>query len=129
MLYTKSIHKLPEKSDGRRISVMSRHTQNDGKTPDPMIQAYDAWYRQLAPPDKLVGDYYLRGLSWDAFSVGYTNYIRKKGIDVLVRRLAQEALASDITILCVEETADKCHRRILAEECQRYEPSLVVEHR
>jgi len=60
MLYTKCILSEREISDGIRISVMSRHTLNDGKTPDTRItkDKYDEWIKFLAPKSKLVRDYH-----------------------------------------------------------------------
>lgn len=60
MLFTKSIHKPVQPEDGYRISVMSRHTLSDGKTPDPLItgKSYIEWWKDLAPRDTLVGAWY-----------------------------------------------------------------------
>ena len=41
----------------------------------------------------------------------------------------KKGLERDITLLCSEENADRCHRRLLAKECKKYEPKLKVEHR
>lgn len=131
MLYTKSIHKQKSDLDGLRISVMSRHTLDDGITSDQRItpSSYDLWLRMLAPPDKLVGDYYKRRLSFEEYEKKYLAYLSKSDIGIEVEKLSGQALERDITLLCVEESAEKCHRRILAEECQRYHPNLRVEHR
>lgn len=54
--------------DGIRISVMSRHTLNDGKTPDHRLMGmFDEHRPELGPAPKLIGDYY-RGLSWAEFA-------------------------------------------------------------
>ncbi len=129
MLYTKCIFKPKDATDGRRISVMSRHTLNDGKTPDLRItsKTYDEWMRELAPLPSLVGDYYNRGLPWIEFERNYIEFLGH--ISLLVSNLAQRAVEKDLTLLCVEETTEHCHRRLLAEECQRYFPSLKIEHR
>lgn len=131
MLYTKSILKQKTRSDGTRISVMSRHTLEDGITPDMRISntSYDLWFKMLAPPEKLIGDYYKRGLSWQDFEMKYLAYLRNPEIVIEVENLAMAALKQDITLLCVEETAERCHRRLLAEECRRYDPDLRIEHR
>ena len=131
MLYTKSIIKPRSSNDGLRISVMSRHTLNDGLTPDPRISSdsYDFWLKELAPPLKLVGDYYKRGLSWTEFEVRYREFLQQVDVSKKVRELARDALAQDLTLLCVEEDSTQCHRRLLAEECQNYELILKTEHR
>lgn len=131
MIYTRCIFSQDEGRDGIRISVMSRHTLNDGLTPDPRITmySYNLWMQELAPPTKLVGDYYKRGLPWEKFSEEYQKFLKEPGMATRVKALAKLGLEKTVTLLCAEETADKCHRRLLAEECQRYEPSLKVEHK
>lgn len=130
MLKTKSILKEREASDGIRISVMSRHTLNDGITPDPRIKegSFDIWRKFLAPSPKLVGAYYRKEKSWEEFETEYLSYLRTPAMANNVQELASEALEKTVTILCVEETAERCHRRLLAEECQNYESSLEIIH-
>ena len=128
MLKTKSIILPREESDGTRISIMSRHTLNDGVTPHPKIisSSYDEWLSSLSPPAKLVGDYYKRGLPWEQFEQRYLEHIRQPEIKNEFQKLAEKSLDSVITLLCIEESPKYCHRRILAEECKRYEPSLIL---
>lgn len=131
MLYTKSILKSNEKSDGIRISVMNRHTLNDGITPHPDINdsSYDEWLRILAPSNKLVGNYYKRNLGWDLFSIKYLEEIREGEKMREVEKLAMRTLEENITLLCIELSPERCHRRLLAEECTRYFPQIEVIHR
>ncbi len=107
MLYTKCILHEKEETDGTRISVMSRHTLNDGITPDQRIisTSFDEWMPELAPPAKLVGDHYLRNLPWMEFERRYLEYLSHPYINSQVSTLATRSLTRDITILCVEETA------------------------
>ncbi|MFH0701594.1 MAG: DUF488 domain-containing protein [Candidatus Woesearchaeota archaeon] len=131
MLYTKCIFLPVERSDGTRISVMSRHTLEDGVTPDHRIAPtlYKEWRKEFAPPDTLVGDYYKRGLPWPEFEKRYLAHLRTPEVGIKVISLAKRAAVEDITLLCAEETPEHCHRRLLAEECQRYETRLKVQHR
>lgn len=128
MLKTKSILYDKEDTDGLRISVMSRHTLNDGVTPHPEITdlSYNNWLPILAPPAKLLGDYYKRGLLWNQFEQKYLDHIRQQKVQIEVQKLAENSLDSIITLLCIEESPEYCHRRILAEECKRYQPNLVL---
>lgn len=128
MLKTKSILYDVEDTDGLRISVMSRHTLNDGKTPHPNItsSSYDEWLQSLAPPAKLIGDYYKKGLDWEQFEKRYLEHIRQPDIQVEVGKIAKASIDSVITLLCIEDSPELCHRRILAEECKRYETDLVL---
>ena len=128
MLRTKCIIAPIEDSDGLRISIMSRHTLNDSITPHPQITSstYDLWMKPLAPPAKLVGDYYKRGLPLEEFKARYLEYIRRPEVVPEVQNLAQRALEEVVTILCIEPIPEPCHRKVLAEECKRYEPGLVL---
>jgi uncharacterized protein YeaO (DUF488 family) len=129
MLKTKSIIAPIEPSDGIRISVMSRHTLNDGITPHPKINAenYGTWDKALAPPETLIGDYYKRKLPWEQFEIKYQEYIRQPNLKTQVQDLAQRSLETNITILCIEDSPEHCHRKLLAKECQKYYPELILE--
>lgn len=118
----------PRLSDGKRISVMSRHTLNDGVTPDPEISCdlYDEWWPELSPPDLLVGAYYKRGMEWSEFETEYLDHLRRSDASVAVARLIQLAKDEIVTVLCIESDPAFCHRRLLAEECQLMEPDIEV---
>jgi len=129
-LYTKCILNPASSEEGVRISVMSRHTLNDGKTPDTRLNdQYLEHLQKLGPPAKLIGDYYKRGLKWEEFEKRYLDYLQNPEIKNLIEDLARRALVKDLTLLCIEETPERCHRRLIAEECQRLMPELKVEHR
>jgi uncharacterized protein YeaO (DUF488 family) len=129
-LYTKCILKDKDPKDGLRISIMSRHTLNDGKTPDRRItsDSFDLHYPELAPSPKLIGDYYKRGLLWNEFEILFV----EEKLDVAVLKKLEEisatALLENVTLLCIEESADQCHRRLIADICSQLQPALVVEH-
>ncbi len=129
-LFTKCILKIKYPSDGIRISVMNRHTLNDGKTLDVRINdnKYDEHLILLAPSSKLLGEYYKRNMPWKDYEKRYLEQIRKPELIITVQELAKRALGSDITLLCIEDDATFCHRRLLAEECKIYEPSLKIAH-
>lgn len=128
-LFTKCILKEPEQEDGIRISVMSRHTLPDGVTPDSRIKSFDIHMPILGPSPKLVGDYYKRNLPWNEFEKRYIDEISEGSKSQFVRRMAKMAMNQNVTLLCVEETCEHCHRRLLAETCQKYEPNLNIEYR
>lgn len=128
MLKTKYILARIEADDGKRISVMSRHTLNDGFTPHPRITSkhYVIHIPELGPPARLLGDYYKRGLPWEQFEKSYIEYIKSPDIAIKVQELTCEAISSNITLLCIEDLPTFCHRRLLAEECKRYQPDLLL---
>lgn len=131
MLKTKSIFAKISTEDGLRISVMSRHTLNDGITPDARIipnVSYNEHRVELAPPLKLVSGWYRREVGWEQFAKEYSAYLRTPNVLESVVKLSQIALRRDITILCVEPKGENCHRVILAERCKQLYPELKVEH-
>lgn len=80
----------------------------------------------LAPPSELMGDYYKRDLPWVQFEKRYLNHIRQIGLQNEIQTMAFKALNLDITLLCIEKSPEYCHRRLLAEECLKYEPGLEL---
>lgn len=130
-LFTKSIIKQRE-PDEKRISVMSRHTKEDGVTPDERIidgESFDEWRKEFAPPAQLVGSYYRGELSWEDFEKKYIEFLQSTEIKPQVESFAKECTEKTITLMCIEDTADKCHRRLLAEELQKYQPQLKIFHK
>ncbi len=127
-LITKAIKQKRSWSDGVRISVMSRHTLSDGVTPDPDISAssFDEHWPQLAPPATLIGAYYKRGLSWEVFADQFNQYLMTAEVRLHLLNLIRLALAGNVTILCIESSPEKCHRRLIAETCSVLNPSLEV---
>jgi len=112
-----------------RISVMSRHTCSDGVTFDDRITSnlFDEHMPILAPPLKLIGNYYKHGMSWDKFEKEYNKYL--DGIENVVREFAERCCNQDITILCIESEPDFCHRRLLANRCKLLVSELEIEIR
>ncbi len=128
MLLTKCIFAPVEESDGYRVSVMSRHTLNDGVTPDLRItdDSFHEWNRALAPPDRLVGAYYRRDVPWETFERLYCELLLTHPVAGCVQELVELAKQSRITVLCAEETPERCHRRLLAEHCKKLDSGLEV---
>lgn len=128
LLKTRSIKAPKKDDDGVRISVMRRHTLADGVTPDPEItkESYDAWWKMLAPPPLLLGDYYKRGLSWKEFAKKFNEYLLREHVQARLRHLIRYAHNADVTILCAEDSPKHCHRRLIAEACRRMDPQLEV---
>lgn len=113
-----------------RVSVMSRHTLDDGKTPDPNIEEGTSWHihwPELGPPPRLIGSYYKRGLPWEEFERQYLEYLRTdpRAVEAISRLITRSRIGDHI-ILCKEETPERCHRRLIAEYCQKLAPELIV---
>ena len=130
-MYTKSIIKDEEPGE-YRISVMSRHTMSDGITPDKRIiegEIFHEWRKEFAPPSKLVGAYYRSELSWEDFQNKYVEFLRGLEMKPRVESFAKRCTEETLTLMCIEDTADRCHRRLLAEELQQYQPELRIIHK
>lgn len=128
-LFTKCIlSPKAESDDGRRISVMSRHTLNDGITPHPDINdsSFDQWLKILAPHPKLVGAYYRKEIEWEEFAARYVESLGSDDKLIAMLGLVRKAEHENVTIMCIEDSPERCHRRLLAEECQRRFPQLQV---
>jgi len=96
---------------------MSRHTLDDGVTPDTRIISgisYDEHLAPLAPPAKLVGAYYRHELDFADYEKRYRDYLTSSAVVPIVKNLVRRALDENITFLCIEESPEKCHRKILA---------------
>ena len=131
-LYTKCIISPQEPIDFWRVSVMSRHTLNDGVTPDARIiegETFDEWRREFAPPAMLVGAWYRNELTWEEFERQYFAFLQSEEMKSHVATFAQRCMSEIMTLLCSEKTADQCHRRLLAEELRKYQPDLTIIHR
>jgi uncharacterized protein YeaO (DUF488 family) len=105
---------------------MSRHTLQDGTTPDTRItdQDYDLWLPIFAPRPSDVGKYYRDELDWEAYVERYKNYLST--IPEAVDALARWAIYETVTIMCIEDTPEQCHRRLLAEHCQQRHSDLEI---
>lgn len=127
-LHTRSIKALKRDDDGVRISVMSRHTLADGVTPDPSIASdmFHEWWDDLGPPPKLIGAYCRNEISWSEFEESFRKYLLLPRVELFLRHLVRYARTSFVTILCVEDSPEHCHRRLIAETCLAIDPSLEV---
>lgn len=129
-LYLRCILEEPDPSDGMRVSVMSRHTLSNGVTADPRIQPVDIHMPILGPSPVLIGDYYKRNLSWERFQERYLAELSENPKKVrAILWLTKLLRIEDVTLLCIEETAHKCHRRLLAQVCKEKIPRLRIVYR
>ncbi len=115
-LQTKSAQLPATKGDGIRICIMRR--------PDEKVE-WDIWMPHLAPSHELLTEYHKNEINWENFCLRFQDEVIKKErkyVEILIT-LAQ---AQTVTILCWEIDPQFCHRRLLAEECQKKEKKLHV---
>lgn len=128
-LRTKSMTANPDKLDDLRVCVM-----RDGRIYNHHLASfmerfqrpmYDMHLKLLAPPLELKNGYKRGEISWEE----YVPIFRKEVLEpqsILIKMFAYMALNNNLTFLCSEKTPEKCHRRLLAEECKKYQPNLEV---
>jgi len=128
MLKTRCIKSAKQLDDGWRISIMSRHTKNDGITPDENItnDSYDEWWSKLSPSPKLVGAYYQGTLSWEQFVVEFNEFLQQPNTHNKLMVLIGLAKIRNVTILCIEDSPEHCHRRLVAERCLELDNTLEL---
>lgn len=126
MLFTGCIL-MPSQASCFRVSIMSRHTLNDGVTPDVrLIGAYEEHWPLLGPSPSLIGSYYKHGLEWDYFKKKYLVEISSGAKSEQVDSLIELAGQRDVVVLCIEAAPWRCHRFLLAQECQRRNSKLPI---
>ncbi|HAS44422.1 MAG TPA: hypothetical protein DCS93_28345 [Microscillaceae bacterium] len=78
----------------------------------------------FAPTKELLSKYRKGQLTWPEYEDEYLNLldIRKIKTKVEIEKLHQNCL------LCSEHTAEKCHRRLLAEYFQAVDPNVEIIH-
>ena len=117
-LFTKSIQEKKIKKDGVRICVMRRPGKYNDKD-------FDIWMPVLSPSHELLDDIHAKKIIWNQYVKRFTKEVlieQKRFLTLLI----DIALKDDVTILCWEKSPEKCHRRLIAEECKKINPELKV---
>ena len=116
-----------EPDDGIRISIMSRHTQNDGRTPRPELDRMcDEHHPELGPSPGLIGKWMRREISWQEYVTEYRAQMKAAVPMCMIRRIVSKARRENVTVLCIDESSKECHRRLFLEICKEISPSLVI---
>ncbi len=103
----KSVYSPAEKSDGKRILVMTLWPRGISK------DKVDVWMKELGTPRDLIKKYKAGKVTWKEFSSEYKRSL--KGKEALLRSLAEESKRGTITLLCTEKDPATCHRSLLKE--------------
>jgi len=103
----KSVYSPPEKSDGKRILVMTLWPRGVSK------DKIDVWMKELGTPRDLIKRYKSGKMSWKEYAAAYRRSL--EGKEELLQRLAKESRKGTITLLCTEKDPESCHRSLLKE--------------
>lgn len=115
MIKTKSIQTHAEKKDGVRICIMRRIK--------PEFE-FDIWMPTLAPSTELLQSYHEKIIDWKTYEKRFDKEVLSdsKYLDLLEKL----ELNQTITLLCWEETPEKCHRRLVAEKLIKLHPQIKI---
>lgn len=105
MLRTKSIQAPKEPADGLRISIMRKpHGE------------YDMWIPALAPSEALLNAYRENKINWDEYECKFLLEMHNNpDATKMIQFLINITKFAHVTLLCWEETIEKCHRRLIVE--------------
>jgi len=79
---------------------------------------------EFAPSDEIL-DQYKSGADWTGYEEQFNRLLKERKPEKQARGLlAKEA----ICLLCAEPTADKCHRRLVAEYLRKFAPEIEIKH-
>jgi len=115
-IHTKSIQLPTEASDGIRICIM-RRIKPEFK--------FNIWIPELAPSSSLLDDYHRQNVSWEEYEARFKKEILDPKQEYLETVLFI-ASKKPVTLLCWEETPEKCHRRLVAEKLKEMEPGVEI---
>ena len=79
---------------------------------------------EFAPTAELL-DSYKENRDWQAYEAEFRQLLFERNLEAEGRALLQKEI---ICLLCTEPTADKCHRRLVAEYLAGLEPGIEIEH-
>ncbi len=80
----------------------------------------------LAPTKEILDDYKKGKINWVQYEVLFSNLLKNRDIKKWLDDKYNKKL-DHICLLCSEETANKCHRRLVAESIKNIYPELDIE--
>lgn len=78
---------------------------------------------EFAPTDDLL-DEYKKSKDWPGYEVAFRRLLIERRLEAQARALLEQR----ICLLCAEPTADKCHRRLVAEYLAGLAPGIEIRH-
>ena len=79
----------------------------------------------LAPTQELLSDYQKRKIKWDTYARRFLTLMRERRIE---REVNASFFDQTSVLLCSEETADHCHRRLVLDYLKRKWGDLAIRH-
>lgn len=79
---------------------------------------------ELAPTPEILDAYKARRMDWATYEKRFRSLLVERRIESLITR----SMAQNVCLLCSEPTAERCHRRLVAEYLQGLWPDVRVVH-
>ncbi len=81
---------------------------------------------ELSPTKEILDDYKNNKISWYQYEIFFKSLLEERKINSMLKTKYNNQL-DKICLLCSEVTADKCHRRLVAEHIKNNNPNLNIE--
>lgn len=107
----KTIYDEPEKSDGKRILVMTLWPRGVRK------EKVDLWIKELGTPRGVIKKWRSGKISWSRVVREYKKVLQKN--EKRLQDLAKLSKEGDITLLCSCKYPERCHRSLILKELER----------
>ncbi|TDC03258.1 DUF488 domain-containing protein [Nonomuraea longispora] len=78
----------------------------------------------LAPTQSMLDDYKKRGISWTVYEDRFLELMKHRHIEESIPR----EMLNDAVLLCSEDKAHHCHRRLVAEYLAQWWDDVAIEH-
>lgn len=80
----------------------------------------------FAPTKEILSHYKKQEMSWEEYVIKYNELLEKRKVENI---FIEKYIEFDrILLLCSEVTAEKCHRRLLAERLKKYISEIEIIH-
>ena len=81
---------------------------------------------KFAPEEKTLKNYKNKTINWEQYVAEFNNTMKNRHIEEYIQKNYKNY--DNICLLCSEPTAEKCHRRLIAEIFQSQYANLQVKH-
>jgi uncharacterized protein (DUF488 family) len=89
------------------------------------IHRIEYLYRpDFAPSKELLDGYKKKSISWSEYEIEYNKILTQRNV---IEKIDWE-IFNDAVLLCSEPTAEKCHRRLLAEYLAQNKGDIKIKH-
>lgn len=79
----------------------------------------------LAPSEEILDGWKKKQISWDEYERRFLVLMAERGVE---KKYGAAFFSTPTVLLCSEPAADKCHRRLVLEYLQKFNPDLTPRH-